>query len=96
MAAEVREFSEFMQKMNDSEKAALRLEIEKLRRGEGEWLQVLVRILDHVFLLHAAAMRSGQPKLVGQISQFSKRLPRRRAAHRPRAVHRRAGRTVQC
>ena len=91
MAAEVREFSEFMQKMNDSEKAALRLEIEKFRRGEGEWLQVLVRILDHVFLLHAAAARSGQPKLAEQIAQFSKRLPRRRAPHRPRAVHRRAG-----
>ena len=85
------EFSEFMQKMNDSEKAALRLEVEKLRRGEGEWLQVLVRILDHVFVLHAAAARSGQPKLAEQISQFPKRLPRRRAAHRPRAVHRRAG-----
>jgi len=70
MAGEVREFSEFMRKMNDSEKAALRLEIEKFRRGEGEWLQVLVRILDHVFLLHAAAARSGQPKLAEQIAQF--------------------------
>ena len=70
MAAEVREFSGFMQKMNDSEKAALRLEIEKLRRGESEWLQVLVRILDHVFLLHAAAARSGQPKLAEQIANF--------------------------
>jgi molecular chaperone GrpE (heat shock protein) len=70
MAGEVREFSEFMQKLNDSEKAALRLEIEKLRRGEAEWLQVLVRILDHVFLLHAAATRSGQPKLAEQIANF--------------------------
>ena len=70
MAGEVRDFSEFMRKMNDSEKAALRLEIEKLRRGEGEWLQVLVRILDHVFVLHAAAARSGQPKLAEQISNF--------------------------
>jgi molecular chaperone GrpE (heat shock protein) len=70
MAGEVRDFSEFMRKMNDSEKAALRLEIEKLRRGEGEWLQVLVRILDHVFVLHAAAARSGQPKLAEQISSF--------------------------
>ena len=70
MAGEVRDFSEFMQKMNDSEKAALRLEIEKLRRGEGDWLQVLVRILDHVFVLHAAAARSGQPKLAEQISSF--------------------------
>jgi molecular chaperone GrpE (heat shock protein) len=70
MAGEVRQFSEFMQKMSDSEKATLRLEIEKLRRGEAEWLQVLVRILDHVFVLHGAAVRSGQPKLAEQISNF--------------------------
>jgi molecular chaperone GrpE (heat shock protein) len=70
MAGEVREFSEFMRKMNDSEKAALRLEVEKFRRGEGEWMQVLVRILDHVFALHAAALRSGQPKLAEQIASF--------------------------
>ena len=70
MATEVREFSEFMQKMNDSEKAALRLEVEKFRRGEAEWLQLLVRIFDHIFALHAAAARSGQPKLAEQITQF--------------------------
>ena len=70
MAAEVREFSEFMGKMNDNEKATLRLEVEKLHRGEAEWLQVLVRILDHVFALHAAATHSGQPKLAEQITQF--------------------------
>jgi molecular chaperone GrpE (heat shock protein) len=70
MTEEVRQFSEFMQKINDSEKAALRLEIEKFRRGESEWLQVLVRILDNIFMLHAAATRSGQPKLAEQITQF--------------------------
>jgi molecular chaperone GrpE (heat shock protein) len=70
MAAEVREFAEFMEKMNDSEKATLRLEVEKLHRGEAEWLQVLVRILDHVFALHAAATHSGQPKLAEQITNF--------------------------
>jgi molecular chaperone GrpE (heat shock protein) len=70
MAGEVRQFGEFMQRMNDSEKSALRLEVEKLRRAEGEWLQVLVRILDHVFALHAAAEHSGQPQLAAQISQF--------------------------
>jgi molecular chaperone GrpE (heat shock protein) len=70
MEGEVRQFSEFMQKMNDSEKAALRLEVEKLRRGEAEWLQALVRILDNIFTLHAAAARSGQPKLAEQIAQF--------------------------
>jgi molecular chaperone GrpE (heat shock protein) len=70
MGAEVREFAEFMQKMNDSEKAALRLEVEKLHRGEAEWLQMLVRIFDHIFALHAAAVRSGQPKLAEQITHF--------------------------
>jgi molecular chaperone GrpE (heat shock protein) len=70
MAGEVQRFSAFMQKMNESEKAALRLEVDKLRRGEAEWLQILVRILDHVFLLHTAAVRSGQPKVIDQITHF--------------------------
>ena len=70
MGTEVREFSEFMQKINDSEKAALRLEVEKLHRGEAEWLQMLVHVFDHIFALHAAAANSGQPKLAGQITQF--------------------------
>lgn len=70
MAAEVREFNEFQQKMNDTERAAMRLEIEKLRRGENDWLQMLVRILDHIFALHHAAVRSGQPELVEQIGNF--------------------------
>ncbi|HTA95479.1 MAG TPA: nucleotide exchange factor GrpE [Verrucomicrobiae bacterium] len=70
MAAEVQQFTEFMKKMNDSEKSALRLEVEKMKRGEAEWLQVLVRILDHVFLLHAAAARSGQSKVADQIANF--------------------------
>lgn len=70
MSAEVREFSEFMKKMNDSEKATLRLEVEKLRRGEGDWLQMLVRLLDHVFVLHTMATRSNQPQMAEQITQF--------------------------
>ena len=70
MSEEVKQFTEFMQKMNDSEKAALRLEVEKLHRGEAEWLQTLVRVLDNIFALHTAAARSGQPKLAEQIAQF--------------------------
>jgi molecular chaperone GrpE (heat shock protein) len=70
MEEEVRQFSEFMQKMSDSEKAALRLEAEKLHRGEAEWLQVLVRILDHIFALHAAAAHSNQPQVTEQITHF--------------------------
>jgi len=70
MGAEVREFTAFMQKINDSEKAALRLEVEKMQRGEAEWLQMLVRIFDHIFALYAAALRSGQPQLAEQITHF--------------------------
>jgi len=70
MAAEARQFSEFMQKMNDSEKAALRLEVEKFHRAEGEWLQVLVRILDHVFALHAGAVRTGDQRFIEPIMNF--------------------------
>ncbi|MGH7953149.1 MAG: nucleotide exchange factor GrpE [Limisphaerales bacterium] len=70
MAGEVEQFSEFMQKMNDSEKSTLRLEVDKLRRAEMEWLQTLVRILDHVFALHAAATRTGDPKFVEPITGF--------------------------
>jgi molecular chaperone GrpE (heat shock protein) len=70
MTTEVIEFSDFMKKMNDTEKAALKLEVEKLRRGEVEWLQVLVRVLDHVFALHNAAVRSGEAKFSEPIANF--------------------------
>jgi molecular chaperone GrpE (heat shock protein) len=70
MAQEVKEFTAFMQKANDGEKATLRLEVEKLRRSEVEWLNVLVFMLDHIFALNKAAERSGQENLVKQLGQF--------------------------
>ncbi len=70
MAEEAQQFAKVMQKLNDNEKSALRLEVEKLHRAEVEWLQVLVRILDHVFALSAAAARSGQPRVAEQMAQF--------------------------
>ena len=70
MAVEIRSFNEFQAKLNDGEKNALRLEVEKLRRIEGDWLQVLARILDHIFALYTAASRSGQPEVAAQIGQF--------------------------
>jgi molecular chaperone GrpE (heat shock protein) len=70
MTAEVKAFAEFMQRMNDSEKSTLKLEAEKLRRAEGDWLQVLVRMLDHVYALHNGAVRSGQPNLIEQLGNF--------------------------
>ena len=70
MAGEVANFTEFMKKANDTEKSALRLEVDKARRAEGEWLQIVVRILDHIFALHQAAARSGQPELIAQLGHF--------------------------
>jgi molecular chaperone GrpE (heat shock protein) len=80
MADEAHQFAAVMQKLNDNEKSALRLEVEKFHRAEVEWLQVLVRILDHVFALHAAAARSGQPRVAEQMTQFQNAC--RDAAHR--------------
>jgi molecular chaperone GrpE (heat shock protein) len=70
MAAEVKSFNEFIQRANDSERAALRLEADKARRAEGEWLHTLVRLLDHVFALYQAAVRSGQASLIEQLGAF--------------------------
>ena len=69
-AAAMKSFGEFFQSASEGEKSALRLEVEKLRRSETEWLQVLVRTLDHIFALHQAALRSGQPALIEQIGLF--------------------------
>jgi len=70
MAAEVKDFNEFLKHANEGEKSALRLEVGKLRRAESDWLQVLVRLLDHVYALHQAALRSRQPSLIDQLGQF--------------------------
>lgn len=70
MAAEAKAFMEFLQKANDGEKSHLRLEVEKLRRAENDWLQMTVHLLDHVYALHQAGVRSGQASLVQQLGQF--------------------------
>lgn len=72
MSAEAKSFIEFMERANDSEKSALRLELEKFRRAEGEWIQVLVRVLDHIYALHQGALKSGQPNLIEQLSRFQR------------------------
>ena len=70
MVVEARQFGELMQKMSDGEKNALRLEVDKLHRGETEWLQVIVRMLDHVFALQTAALRTGDPKFAEPVTNF--------------------------
>lgn len=70
MTTEARNFGEILSRMNESEKTHLRLEVEKLRRAEGDWLGITVRILDHVHALHQAGVRSGQRNIVEQLSSF--------------------------
>jgi molecular chaperone GrpE (heat shock protein) len=70
MTAEARNFGEVMSKLHESEKNHLRLEVEKLRRAEGEWLGVAVRTLDHVHALHQAGLRSGQRNVIEQLTSF--------------------------
>ena len=70
ITTEARAFGDFLRKSNDAEKSHLRLEVDKLRRSETEWLQILVRILDHIFALHQAAVRSGLANLVEDLGQF--------------------------
>jgi molecular chaperone GrpE (heat shock protein) len=70
MATEAAAFTEFLQKANDGERTNLRLEVEKLRRTESDWLQAIVRMLDHIYALNQAALRSGQPSLIEQLGNF--------------------------
>ena len=61
---------EFLTKANDSEKAHLRLEADKLRRGERDSMQILVHLLDQVYALHQGGARSGQQGLIDQLTLF--------------------------
>jgi molecular chaperone GrpE (heat shock protein) len=70
MTSEVKEFTQFLQQANEGERSSLRLEVGKLQRAEQEWLQVVVRVLDHVYALNQAAVRSGQPTFIEQLGQF--------------------------
>lgn len=68
--AQTQAFKEFFVEADQREKHTLRLEIEKLRRGEQESLGVLVHLLDHVYALCQAGARSGQEGLIQQLRQF--------------------------
>jgi molecular chaperone GrpE (heat shock protein) len=70
MTRELKEFTAFMERANDNEKSTLRLEVDKLRRAEAEYVQVVVRMLDHVFALHQGAQRSGQQNVAQQVGRF--------------------------
>jgi molecular chaperone GrpE (heat shock protein) len=70
MKVEAEEFTKFLSHAHDQERAGLRLEVEKLRRMEADWIKVSVQTLDHVFALTRAAEQSGQANLIRQLHQF--------------------------
>ena len=70
LARESETFATAVSRTAEGEKQTLKLEVEKLRRSEGDWLQAVGRVMDHVFALHVAAHRSGQPALAEQIERF--------------------------
>jgi molecular chaperone GrpE (heat shock protein) len=70
MQTELANFQTFLQKAHDAERDHLRLEVEKQRRAEGQWVHLSVHILDHVFALHKAASQSGNSGLIAQLNQF--------------------------
>lgn len=74
IAVRVREererFREIAEKADAKERDHWRLEAEKLRRSEREWLGVLAGIMYHVFALHRAGKSSGQAKLIQQLDGF--------------------------
>jgi hypothetical protein len=70
MQIETDEFMKFIENAHNQERAGLRLEVEKLRKMEGDWIKVAVQMLDHTFALFRAAERSGQENLVQQLAQF--------------------------
>jgi molecular chaperone GrpE (heat shock protein) len=68
--AESRTVGEALGRLQDAEKNHLKLELEKLKRSEGDWLQVLVRLFDHIYALQQAAARSGQRNVSDQLTRF--------------------------
>lgn len=70
ISAEAQAFADSLAKANDAERGHLRLEVDKLRRGEGEWVESLVRVFDHIYAIYLAGSRSKQTHLKQQFGQF--------------------------
>jgi hypothetical protein len=81
MTLEANAFAEFMQKANDSRKAISGSKPKSCAEMRASGCRSS-RLLDHVFALQQAGVRSAQPNVREQLT-LSKRLPRRRPAHRP-------------
>ena len=63
-------FVEAQQRTHDQERQNLRLEVDKLRRSEEECMRVVCHLLDHNFAVYQAGLRSPQPGVAHQLSQY--------------------------
>lgn len=70
MAEETRSFHEFLENAHKTEINNLRLQVEKLRKTDQEWMQITVNILDHVFALYDAGQKSEHAGVARQLAQF--------------------------
>jgi molecular chaperone GrpE (heat shock protein) len=70
LTREAESLASVVSRTSDGEKQTMKLEVDKLRRSEGDWLQSVGRVMDHVFALHVAALKSGQPAVIEQIERF--------------------------
>src|SRR4030095_401444 len=70
LAREAETFATAVSRSSEGEKQTLKLEVEKLRRAEGDWVQTVGRIMAHLFAFHVAAVRSGHSAVTEQIDRF--------------------------
>lgn len=70
LSNDARNFAETLKQANDIEKTALRLEVDKRKRTESDWLKIMVTLLDHVNALYQAGVRSGQQNVIQQLGSF--------------------------
>ena len=70
MHAERRAFAESIRRQDEQDRQTLRLELDKLRRGEEESLKLICHLLDHNYAVFLAGVRSGQPEVARQLGNF--------------------------
>lgn len=70
LGEERRALAELQSRTLDQERQTMRIELEKLHRGEEETIRVLCHLLDHNYAVYQAGQRSGQPALAQQLGQY--------------------------
>lgn len=70
MESEKKVFLDSLHRFQDQERNTLKLELDKLRRGEEETLRVICHLLDHNFAVYQAGQRSTQAGVAQQLAQY--------------------------